>query len=187
MEDKKLLRLLDKDPSTGMDELIDQYAGLVYAVVRGKLADYHYVSTDIEDCVADTFSEFYIGLGGFDPKRSSIKSYLCVLARNNAIDLLRRRTKENLNISIDADDSFLQIRDDFDIISELEERVLVGEVFRAIKDLGEPDSSIIIRKYYFGESSKEIARKIGMTAVNVDTRAHRALNKLKKLFGGQDR
>lgn len=48
MEDSKLLRLLHKDPSTGMEQLMNQYAGLVYAVVKGKLAESFCVSTDIE-------------------------------------------------------------------------------------------------------------------------------------------
>lgn len=47
------------------------------------------------------------------------------------------------------------------------------------------DSSIIIRKYYFGESSKKIADALNLTVSNVDTRMHRALNKLRKLFGGK--
>ena len=93
MEDTKLLRLLHKDPNAGMEQLMNQYAGLVYAVVKGRLADSLYVSSDIEDCVADTFSEFYIDLQKYDPKKSSIRSYLCVLARNNATDLLRKRKK----------------------------------------------------------------------------------------------
>ncbi len=39
MEDGKLLRLLHKDPNAGMEQLMNQYTGLVYAVVRGKLVD----------------------------------------------------------------------------------------------------------------------------------------------------
>jgi len=185
MDDIKLLKLLRKDPNRGIEFIMDEYAGLVYAVVRGRLVGNQFVSTDIEDCVAETFSEFYISLDSFDPKRSSIRSYLCVLARNNAIDLLRRRAKDSMTLSIDADDSFIQVEDDFDIESELTERELVREIFCAIKDLGEPDASIIIRKYYFGESSAKISSALNMTVSNVDTRAHRALNKLKKLFGGE--
>ena len=75
MEDTKLLRLLHKDPNAGMEQLMNQYAGLVYAVVRGRLADSLYVSSDIEDCVADTFSEFYTDLQKYDPKKSSIRHH----------------------------------------------------------------------------------------------------------------
>ena len=98
MEDTKLLRLLHKDPNAGMEQLMNQYAGLVYAVVRGRLADSLYVSSDIEDCVADTFSEFFLDLQKYDPKISSIRSYLCVLARNNATDLLRKRKKQTMSV-----------------------------------------------------------------------------------------
>ena len=179
-----MIRLLDKDPSTGMDALIDQYAGLVYAVVRGKLADYHYVSTDIEDCVADVFSKFYVELSGYDPAMSSIKSYLCVIARNLAINVAKRRALTE-SLSLDGDDAVLQIADDEFSSEKLDEEELRREVIRAVEALGEPDSSILFRKYYYGESSKEIAKAVGMTVSNVDTRAHRALQKLRKMFGGR--
>ena len=70
-----------------MEQLMNQYTGLVYAVVKSKLDDSHYVSSDIEDCVADVFSKFYAELSDYDPKISSIKTYLCVIARNQAINV----------------------------------------------------------------------------------------------------
>ena len=73
MEDKKLLRLLHKDPNAGMEQLLNQYTGLVYAVVKSKLDGSFYVSSDLEDCVADVFSKFYTELADYDPAKSSIK------------------------------------------------------------------------------------------------------------------
>ena len=186
MEDSKLLRLLHKDPSAGMEQLMNQYAGLVYAVVKGKLAESFYVSTDIEDCVADVFSEFYTELNKYDPKISSIKSYLCVLARHHATDVARKRERQRGDVSLDDEDSLLQIADDFTVEGDLAEDELRREVLSVVKGLGEPDSSIIMRKYYFGESSREIADALKLTVSNVDTRTHRALNKLRKLFGGKE-
>ena len=78
-----------------MKQLMNQYAGLIYAVVKGKLVGAFYISTDIEDCVADVFSEFYAGLDRYDPQKAGIKSYLCVLARNHATDTLRKREKQS--------------------------------------------------------------------------------------------
>ena len=183
MEDIKLLRLLHKDPNAGMEQLIDQYAGLVYAVVRGRLFESFCVSSDIEDCVADVFSDFYINLCAYDPKISSIKSYLCVLARRRAIDVFRKRVKQRGEVSTDDNDSFVQLAANG---RELEEGALRREVLTAVKELGEPDTSIIIRKYYLGESSKQIADALELTVSNVDTRTHRALNKLRKMFGGEE-
>ncbi len=183
MDDKRLLRLLHKDPDAGIEKLMDQYAGLVYAVVKGRLVESYYISSDIEECAAEVFIKFYTGLSDYDPEISSIKSYLCVIARNHAINLAKRRSRQ-ATVSLDDEESFLQIADDVLIESKLEEDELRCEVIKAIEELGEPDSSIIFRKFYYGEASKDIAKAIGLTASNVDTRAHRALNKLRKMFGG---
>ena len=176
MEDVMLLRLLHKDPNAGMEQLMNQYAGLVYAVVKGRLASSVCVSSDWEDCVADVFGAFYTELHKFDPSRSSIKSYLCVLARNRATDVFRKRIKQGVDTwsecqTTEADRLTQQLRRD---------------VLCAVKDLGEPDTSIVIRKYYLGESSAEIAAALNLTVSNVDTRTHRALNKLRQLFGGEE-
>ena len=186
MEDTALLRLLHKDPNAGMEQLMDQYAGLVYAVVKGKLAGSFHVSSDVEDCVADAFSKFYAGLSDYDPSLSGIGSYLCVIARNLAINVAKRRNREQNMISSLDEDVILQATDGPSMDSTLAEDELRRQVFDAIKGLGEPDTSIILRKYYFGESSKEIANALEMTVANVDTRTHRALNKLKKMFGGNE-
>ena len=115
----------------------------------------------------------------------SIKSYLCVIARNHAINVAKKRNLEG-GISLDDEQSLLQVADDVMIDSALENEELRREVIKAVEDLGEPDSSIIFRKYYYGESSKEIARAIGLSVSNVDTRTDRALNKLRKMFGGNE-
>lgn len=186
MEDNKLLRLLHKDPNAGMEQLMNQYTGLVYAVVKSKLTDSNSVSSDIEDCVADVFSKFYTELSAYDPEKSSIKSYLCVIARNHAINIAKKRCLSG-KFSLDDEQTLLQFADDVTIESELTEDELRREVIKAVEDLGEPDTSIIFRKFYYGESSKEIAEAIGMTVSNVDTRTHRALEKLRKMFGGNER
>ena len=183
MEDNKLIRLLHKDPNAGMEQLMNQYAGLVYAVVKSKLDDHCCVSSDIEDCVADVFSKFYIQLFKYDPEISSIKSYLCVIARNHAINIAKKRNYIK-SISIEDGESPLRITEDLIIDSDLAEDELRRDVIKAIEYLGDPDTSIIFRKFYYGESSKDIAKAIGMTVANVDIRTHRALNKLRKMFGG---
>ena len=186
MEDGKLLQLLQKDPNAGMEQLMNQYAGLVYAVVKGKLKESFCISSDVEDCVADVFSEFYTGLSKYDPKASSIKSYLCVLARYRATDIFRKREKQNGDISLEDEEYFFHLSDELTDAGKLDENELRRELLSAVKELGEPDTSIIIKKYYLGASSQEIADALNMTVSNVDTRTHRALNKLRNLFGGKE-
>ena len=56
------------------------------------------------------------------------------------------------------------------------------KLLEAVKSLGSPDSEIIVRKYYMGESSKEIAEKLSLTVNAVDTRTSRALKKLRSII-----
>ena len=51
-----------------------------------------------------------------------------------------------------------------------------------IKELGEPDTSIIIKQYYYNMTVAEIGKAISMTAAAVQKRSVRARQKLKKML-----
>lgn len=186
MDDKTLLRLLRSDPDRGMEELMKCYTGLVYAVVRSRLNGSLCVSSDIEDCVSDVFCKFYTELSRFDPEASSIRSYLCVMARNHAINVSKKRSLQG-GVSLDDGEVLFELSDGATVDGSLEREELRRELIKAVIDLGEPDSSIIFRKFYYGEPSKEIAKALGLSVSNVDTRTHRALNRLRKTFGGEEK
>lgn len=174
MGDAELLDLLRKNPEKGLKALIAQYAGLVYAVVRRNLPE-ALCAADAEDCAAEAFNEFYLDLDKYAPSKGSIKAWLCVIARHNAIDLARRNTAVlPLDEEIRADIGGISLE------SDLEERELRRAVLSEVKSLGEPDREILLRKFYLGESSKEIAARLKMSVSNVDARTSRAVEKLRK-------
>ena len=107
------------------------------------------------------------------------------MARNHAINVAKKRSFLK-SISLDHSQALLEIEDNVMIDSKLSEDELRKEVIKAVENLGEPDSSIIFRKFYYCESSKEIAKALGISVSNVDTRTHRSLNKLRKMFGGNE-
>lgn len=181
MKDDELLRLLRRDPYAGMNALSGLYAGLLYTVVRAKLPESICGSAEVEDIVADTLSAFYLNLDRFKGERCSIRSYLCVMARNRAIDHLRKSRIVPLPLE-DAD-----IDDGLNLADGAEEKELRATMISGIKALGEPDSTILIRKYYYGENSKSIASSLGMSVSNVDTRTHRAIRKLREILTGESK
>lgn len=183
MLDDKLLRKLRRDPEGGMKQVIDQYAALVWAVVKGRLAVPPFCTADIEACVADTFSEFYCDLEKYDPAQSSLRAWLCVLARHNALDHLRRHYKEAGVLSLD-EEAAAQYADDTSLEGDFEDKAQRTALLEAIRALGDPDREILLRKYYLSQTSKEIADALHLTVSNVDTRAHRAIQKLRKQLGG---
>ena len=52
----------------------------------------------------------------------------------------------------------------------------------ALKKLGETDCNIFMRKYYFGQKNKEIAKELGMPLGTLNSRISRGLEKLRKIL-----
>ena len=185
MNDVDIIKAIRKNPDTGLSFLMDRYVGLVCSVINGVFSSYHCFSTeDIEECASDVFYEFYRNVDKFRSEAGSIKSLLCVIAKRKAIDIVRKRANENTLISIDDEDNFLQISEELAVEDELITSEMRKILFTEIEALGIPDSEIIIRKFFFRESTKSIADNLGLSTSNVDTRTHRALKKLRDKIGG---
>lgn len=183
MDDLRLLRKLRHDPNRGMKRLMDLYGGLVWAVVKARLPSDRFCQADIEGCVADAFSDFYCGLDQYDPACGSIRSYLCVIAKNNALDLLRRHYRQQSQLPLEELPE-AACADDFTLEGNFEDKEQRQLLLRAVLALGQPDREILVRKYYLGQSSRQIAQSLNLSVSNVDTRTHRAVEKLRQQLGG---
>lgn len=183
MEDAVLLKKLRHDPDAGMELLTEQYAGLVFSVVRGKLRTPPFSGEDVEDCAADVFLEFYDGLARFDPAKGSIRAWLCIIARNRAVDRVRRRYAGPELVPLE-DGPLTREKDspEGEVIRREERELLLKEMGK----LEPADREILFRKYTLAQPSREIAERMGLTVSNVDTRAHRAIEKLRKRMEGTD-
>lgn len=176
MKDTELIGLLLEDPEQGLGKLMDDYMGLVLTVVRGRL-DGVCPKEDIEECVSDAFAEFYRALPAFDPGRGTVKALLCSIAKHLAANRYAKKLREAARTSQeDADSAAADMPGVDEHLAASEER---RAVLNAVNALPEPDRGIIIRKYYLRESSKSIAHSLRMTVSAVDTRAHRAVRKLR--------
>ena len=181
MDDRELLRILETDPESGIRQMMQRYAALAYSIVAGR-AGSAASAEDIEECVSDVFFEVYRQRERFDPEKGSLRAFISVVARRRAINLFRKTARDALRradipLPEGETDSFEET-----LIGAEERRSLI----EAVRSLGEPDSQIIFRRYYFGQRSKEIAADLGMTPGAVDTRLSRALGKLRSVLGGKD-
>jgi len=176
--DVKLLEDLKSDAEKGLNHLMDTYMGLVYTIVKNKLGSIFY-KEDIEECVSTVFYEFYKQRDSIDLNKGSIKSYLCVIAKRRAVDLYREKAK-SINSEVQQEESAFKCDNGVNIPDIETKHVLI----EAIKNLGSPDSEIFIRKYYFGQSSKDIARAFGIKVNTIDKKISRGLVKLRESLGG---
>ncbi len=182
LPEQDLYALIKQAPEKGLEAIMDRYTGLVYAIVWRKLAS---VGTrqDAEECVSDVFLELWYHREALDPSMGSLKAYLATVAKRQAIDVYRRIAAKRRHFT-DEELPTCEPGTDTDPASETAERESADALIRAVHALGRPDSEIIIRKYYFGESAKSIGKALKMKENTVNKRAGRALVRLKEIMGG---
>lgn len=177
MTDKQLLKKLKKDKNSGLSLVIDLYSGLLYKIAANVILP---VGTyeDVEECVSDSFLAFYGEIESLDLKKASIKAYLAVITKRKAIDVYRRLKGSALYI--EGEEAVLaEVSPDFSL--DYDRKALL---WSALKSLGEPDTTIITRKYLLGETAAEIAGKMNMSEGAVQKRIERGRQKLKLELGG---
>lgn len=184
LTDNELIDEIIRNPSAGMRILIDEYSSVVFGAVNSRLSGVCSYD-EIEACVSLVFTEFYFHIKKFDSRKCSVKTFLCALARNKAIEEYRRATRYSLRVR-QEDDLLLELPDSFDLQSLTERRISERQLLRAVDSLGNPDSRIIIRRYFYAQPSKQIAREMGMTDAAVRKRISRSLARLKQMLEDDD-
>ena len=85
--DEKILALLSARDPEGVTLLQKQYGPMVRYIVRGILRD----TQDVEECASDVFLRAWERFAGFDPAKGTLAAWVTAIARNAAVDRLRRR------------------------------------------------------------------------------------------------
>jgi RNA polymerase sigma-70 factor, ECF subfamily len=142
----------------------------VYAYVASLLRD----RAAAEDVTAQAFERAYSKRGSYRARRGSPEAWLFGIARNAALDELRRR-KRGAGLESEPADRASPTAEDH---AELAMRREVVRAALAALDGHERD--LISLKFSGGLSNAEIARVLGLSETNAGTRLHRALTKLRK-------
>lgn len=176
MNDELLLSEIKKNPSKGFDLLLNEYSAFVFRVCFAVLGSAG-TKEDAQECASDVFAVFYKNIEKVDLSKGSIKGFLAFLSRNAAIDRRRKLVRESgLTVPLENAQDLFSAAAAFESSEKKERSRLVAE---AVQALGEPDRTIILRKYFFGESAKEISKCISISAETVQKRSRRALEKLR--------
>ena len=161
--------------------IFDKYCNYVYAIVINVLRNCG-SREDIEDCVSDVFMKIYKRLDKDTDFSGDLKGFIGTISRNTAIDAYRSISHKNIrSISID-DENTAEFGTDEKLEENTEKKEMARIILNKIKELGEPDSTIIIQQYYYNRTAKEISQSISMTAAAVQKRSSRAKQKLKALL-----
>ena len=158
-------RPTNTDPPA-FDALFRDSAADVHAYVAALLGD----RAAAEDVTMAAFERAYRRRRSFDRRRGSARAWLFAIARNAALDELRRRRRTVTLTGDVADEPPADERDP-------DQRAAVRA---ALAGLEPRERELVALKFVAGLSNAEIAEVTGTTATNAGTRLHRVVVKLRE-------
>ena len=160
-EQEMIAQLLQQD-ERGMEALLLHYGPLMRYIIAPILPD----PQDREECLSEASLRVWNKIAQFDPARGSWNAWLTAITRNTARNYQRSAQG-----------------------ASPEEAILQAERSSALHDalarLGQNDRALFYRKYYYLQSTAQIAAELGMTARAVEGRLYRLKKQLRRMLGGE--
>ncbi len=176
MQENTVERLLLEKNEQGMDALLLHYGPLMRYIIAPILQN----PQDREDCLSEVSMRVWEKIGQFDGEKGSFHAWLTAITRNTALNHARRASgssAEELSESTPSPDP------------TPEETLLKKERQEALKTalsrLSYKDRLLFYRKYYYRQSTAQIAAELGMTERAVEGKLYRVKKQLRKSLGGE--
>lgn len=178
MSQQELLLLLQQKDQAAFSKLEVQFGPLLRYCIRGILPD----PREQEECLADLFMQIWDHIDSYDPTKGGFPAWIATLARNAALN--RARTLQRKQGLLDTLSS--SIPDPSPTPEELLLRKERAKRIRAIADaLPRKERLLFYRKYYYLQSTAQIAAELGLSLRAVEGRLYRLRQKLRKELGDE--
>ena len=181
MTDQELKEHMKRSSEECMKALFDEYCNYVYIIAATKLKSCG-TAEDIEECVSDVFTEVFKKMNYLGDREGDLKGFIGVIAKRKAIDMYRKLSVKAYRTVSAEDEGIMEISSGENIIESTEMSERNSILLNKIKELGEPDTTIIIKQYYYNMTVAEIGKAISMTSAAVQKRSVRARQKLKTML-----
>ena len=169
--DAALIARIRAGDQSAMADMYDRYSGIVYGVALRVLAN----ATAAEDVVQEVFLQLWRNPQAFDADRGRLAPWLAVIARNRAIDHLRKRPQED-----DIDE--LPISSGVDLEGDAAQRLAVEKIRGVLTQLPRDQRKALEMAYFEGMTHTEIASKTGEPLGTIKTRIRTGLLALRRAF-----
>mgnify|MGYP001109352836 CR=1 FL=1 len=168
--------LLEKNEQ-GMDALLLHYGPLMRYIIAPILQN----PQDREDCLSEVSMRVWEKIGQFDGEKGSFRAWLTAITRNTALNHARRASgssAEELSESTPSPELSPE--------ETLLKKERQGEALKtALNRLSYKDRLLFYRKYYYRQSTAQIAAELGMTERAVEGKLYRLKKQLRKSLGGE--
>jgi RNA polymerase sigma-70 factor, ECF subfamily len=160
-------------------EVFDRLAPVVYGSALRVIGD----PAVVQDVVQDVFVELWSHPGRYDPAAGTLRTYLIVLARHRAVDLvrseLRRIARQERHYRLTPGQRHLSPSE------EVTAADVAGVVRSAVRQLPDAQRRVIELAYFQGLTCREVALAAGIPEGTAKSRLRLALAKLETVLDRQ--
>jgi RNA polymerase sigma-70 factor (ECF subfamily) len=168
----RLLRRVASRDTAAFAALYRRTSAKLYGVVARILAR--------SDAVADVLQETYVRVweraGEFDPDKGSAAAWMATIARNRALDEVRRVRPASLQ---DQPASFEPAADEVDPLAARDRSEGLARLVECLRGLDDEKRAIVLLAYYRGASREALAKRFGRPVATIKTWLHRSLAQLR--------
>ena len=171
----EVVERLQSGDEAALREAIGLYGGVVLGMARRILFE----PAMAEEVAQDTFLALWRRPGAFDPSRGSLQSFLLGVARNKAIDLVRKEEARGRvgDLLMAEAETAQTVENPTDRLAERR------EVQDALSQLSKVQREAIVLAYFGGRTYREVAAELGIPEGTAKTRLRDGLIKLKDVLG----
>jgi len=173
MEDALIIEMLQQRNESAINELRQKYERLCVYIAGNVLSQHE----DVEECVNSACYEIWNSIPPAEPH--DLKSYLCRIVRNIAINRLEynsaAKRDSRYTVSLDEISNCVPATPDESItLSDL-----ADSISRFLRTQDEIQRKVFVRRYTYGDSVAEIAKRFSLNEKTVATYLFRTRKKLK--------
>ena len=173
MKRMELLECLRRKEPDSLQMLKTQHISMLRYSIQGILPDV----LDQDECLNDILMRIWEKIDFYDPEKGAFEAWIVTIARNTALNRAR---------------ALQRTRNQTEVITELlsdsapspEELVLRKERAKRIRGLADElprtERLLFYRKYYYMQSTEQIAAELGLSIRAVEGRLYRLRKKLRK-------
>ncbi len=136
------------------------------------------------DAAAEALQDAYVRIwrkaGDFDPARGSALGWMATIARNRALDEVRRVRPVSLE---DMPEGFEPETDAVDPLASRETSERLAALIACLKALDEEKRAILLLAYYRGASREALAKRFGRPVPTIKSWLRRSLAELRMCLG----
>jgi RNA polymerase sigma-70 factor (ECF subfamily) len=174
IDDKELIRAIVGRRQEAVAELYDRFSSMLMALAYRVLGN----SQDAEEVLQETLLQVWNQAARYDPKKSSVSTWLVLITRSRAIDRLRSRQVQMRTVTAAQQEKPTSHTSPTGVGDVLlhERRRRLGE---ELSKLPAEQRQVLELAFYSGSTQSEIAEQAGIPLGTVKTRTLLAMKKLR--------